>query len=98
MNTYKRIVKFVYPFWKHLSVAIVCTFFYSILNGASVYLSIPLLDTLFKQYETGTTEVVEEIDTTKNDNIMPDWVNETVDNISDSFHEFIFSGETPEFF
>jgi subfamily B ATP-binding cassette protein MsbA len=96
LNTYKRIIKFVFPFWKHLSVAIVCTFFYSILNGASVYLSIPLLDTLFKQYENETTEVVEEVETTSNDSIIPNWINETVDNISDSFHEFIFSGETSD--
>lgn len=93
LETYKRIIKFVFPFWKHLLIAIICTFFYSILNGATVYLSIPLLDTLFKQNEPNSTEIIEESKPIDKESIIPDWITGTIENISNSFHEFIFSGE-----
>ena len=57
MNTYRRILEFVYPYWKHIIVSVVCTLLYSILHGASVYLSIPLLDTLFQQSENVTEKI-----------------------------------------
>ena len=96
MNTYKRILTYVIPFWKHLAVAIVCTFFFSFLHGASVYLSIPLLDTLFQQNKP-KDEIVK-VNTTENEpsGLVPDWLNETINNISDRFHEFIFAGEVSE--
>lgn len=96
LETYKRIIKFVFPFWKHLLIAMICTFFYSILNGATVYLSIPLLDTLFKQNEPNSTEIIEESKPINKESIIPDWVTGTLDNISNSFHGFIFSGDTSD--
>jgi subfamily B ATP-binding cassette protein MsbA len=66
---------------------------FSIMHGASVYLSIPLLDTLFMQNEA-LNEKVDEADGNNTDSsIMPDWISKTFDNISNSFHEFIFTGD-----
>lgn len=96
MNTYKRILKFVIPFWKHIIVTIVATVLFSLLHGASVYLSIPLLDTLFQQGELNKVEVQKVEVAEKKGNILPDWINDSVDLISKSFNEFIFSGETSE--
>jgi len=76
-----------------LVVAVICTLFYSILHGASVYLTIPLLDTLFLKSETQSNEIVNNEETIERSNILPDWINETTDSISASFHEFIFTGE-----
>jgi subfamily B ATP-binding cassette protein MsbA len=47
MKTYFRIIRFVKPYWKRLALSITGTIFYSIFNGISIYLFIPLLDMLF---------------------------------------------------
>ncbi|MCB0752702.1 MAG: ABC transporter ATP-binding protein, partial [Ignavibacteriae bacterium] len=67
---------------------------FSILNGASVYLSIPLLDTLFQQEETASNSALIKKDNTQS--WLPDFVTETVKSVSNTFHEFIFTGETEE--
>lgn len=47
MKTYLRLLSYIKPYWKHLSASIIFTILFALLNGASVYLTIPLLDTLF---------------------------------------------------
>lgn len=96
MKTYKRILSYVIPFWKHLTVAIICTFLFSFLHGASVYLSIPLLDTLFQQ--TGAIEQKTPVisDSDSGTGMLPEWAVNTIENISDLFNNFIFSGETSD--
>jgi subfamily B ATP-binding cassette protein MsbA len=97
LNTYKRIIKFVVPFWKHLIVAVIFSFLYSILHGASVYLSIPLLDTLFQQSEK-PEQVIENSEETSQGlyNLVPDWISNRIEELSNTFQSFIFTGETPE--
>ena len=48
MKTYYRILAYVKPYWSHLTASIICTILFALLNGASIYLTIPLLDTLFQ--------------------------------------------------
>lgn len=48
MSTYGRIVKYVIPYKKHLLTAIFCTILFAFFNAATVYLSIPLVETLFQ--------------------------------------------------
>ena len=52
---YLRLVRYVKPYKKFLLSSIIATVFYSIFSGASIYLTVPLLDTLFNQ---GTPQVV----------------------------------------
>ena len=96
MKTYKRILAYIIPFKKHLTAAIICTFLFSFLHGASVYLSIPLLDTLFQQSDTDVSQVVKKTSSNETSSLLPDWIGETADSISDSFNSFIFSGDTSE--
>jgi len=58
MKTYLRVLSYIKPFKKHLAASIVFTILYAVLNGASVTLTIPLLDTLFGQGKTTQTEQV----------------------------------------
>lgn len=95
MNTYKRIVRFIVPFWKHVFVAIICSFLFSILHGATVYLSIPLLDTLFQQ-SVGSEKVVKTVEDDSTSSLIPDWITDITDKVSDAFHNFIFTGDTHE--
>ncbi|MFZ0455835.1 MAG: ABC transporter ATP-binding protein [Ignavibacteriaceae bacterium] len=91
MNTYLRILKFVKPYWKHLVLSILCTFIFAILNGASVYLTIPLLDTLFQE-STNTEQVQQPGTAEKAKNILPEWIQKIGNDISSSFNQFVFSG------
>ncbi|MCB0732365.1 MAG: ABC transporter ATP-binding protein, partial [Ignavibacteriae bacterium] len=78
MNTYRRILTFVFPHWKHLIVAIVCSLLYSGLHGASVYLSIPLLDTLFQQEDSPAKAITQNHVTKNSESLIPDWISEMV--------------------
>jgi subfamily B ATP-binding cassette protein MsbA len=94
MKTYLRILNFVRPYWKHLSISIICTILFAVFNGLSIYLTIPLLDTLFQDgqgessIQSPQTSVI--ANTTS---ILPDWVIKTEHNISDTFNNFILQGD-----
>lgn len=91
MSTYIRIFKFVKPYWKHVIISIMCTFLFAILSGASVYLTIPLLDTLFQQ-NTNTEQVTQPTNVESSQNIMPGWVKRIGQEVSTSFNHFVFGG------
>jgi len=73
----------------------VFTNLFAILNGVSVYLTIPLLDTLFQEsaskqstMQTGNLE--------KSSSILPDWIDGLKEDLVRSFNNFVFSGDKPE--
>jgi subfamily B ATP-binding cassette protein MsbA len=49
MNFYRRLLTYVRRYWLHLFGSVLCTIFFSFFNAGSIYLAIPLLDTLFNQ-------------------------------------------------
>ncbi len=49
MIFYRRLLTYVRRYWSHLAGSVLCTIFFSFFNAGSIYLSIPLLDTLFNQ-------------------------------------------------
>ncbi len=93
MKTYLRIISYTKPYWKQILLTFVFTIFYAILNGTSVYLTIPLLDTLFQESSNKVT-IEEEIP--KNEStIFPDWFENTKKNVSQTFNQYILEGEKP---
>ena len=90
MKTYIRILSYVKPYWKHLAISIVCTMFYAGLNGLSVYLTIPLLDTLFQ--ESAKKEIVLQPVSTDKTSFLPKWIIKAKDDISLEFKEVVMSG------
>ena len=92
MKTYRRILEYVKPYWKHLLLSIICTVLFAFLNGISIYLTIPLLDTLFS--DSARKEVVSSpsaVDKTMS--ILPNWIIRVKDDVSYSFNKFVFSGD-----
>lgn len=87
IQIYLRILQFVRPYWRHLSVSIVCTVFFSLFSGISIYLVIPLLDTLFDQ--NAPVEVTE----TAPGPQLPGWIENLTEAVSDSFNSFVFAGD-----
>ncbi len=71
------------------------TILFAILNGVSVYLTIPLLDTLFQESATKqTTQQTSNIE--KTSSILPDWIVNLKDNTVKSFNDFVLAGDKPE--
>lgn len=95
MNTYYRLLRYSVRYWKYLALSIFCTIVFALLNGASVYLSIPLLDTLFN------TSVVSSVAPTGSgaevsSSILPDFLIAIKNSISQGFNDFIFAGDKTE--
>lgn len=91
MNTYLRIISYVKPYWKHLVLTFLFTIFYALLNGASVYLTIPLLDTLFQESATKRVQQQSQIEQAKS--FLPDWVQNIQHSVTQTFNNYILSGD-----
>ena len=92
MKTYIRILEYVKPYWKHLALSIIFTVLFAVFSAVSVYLTIPLLDTLFQ--ESNKTEMVHQPSAVdKTIAILPDWIIHLKDNVVNTFNNFVFSGD-----
>ncbi|WP_337871900.1 ABC transporter ATP-binding protein [Ignavibacterium sp.] len=91
MNTYLRIISYVKPYWKHLVLTFLFTIFYALLNGASVYLTIPLLDTLFQESATKKVQQQTQIEQAKS--FLPDWLQDIQHSVTKTFNDYILSGD-----
>lgn len=101
MKTYLRIVSYIKPFWKYLAASIVFTIFSALLDGASIYLSIPLLDTLFQQRGVGSKGTVEQITSNiqtrmTGHNETSNWISQFINEITAELKAFIFSGDVSD--
>ncbi len=93
MKTYFRILTYVKKYAKYLALSILFTIVFSLMSGLSVYLSIPLLSTLFQ--EKTATAVVRETPTQMipgGESIVPSGITETWNNLKVEIHNFIFTG------
>lgn len=91
MKTYLRILNYVKPYWKHLTLSVVFTILYALLNGLSVYLTIPLLDTLFQE-SAKKVEISQPSPIEKTGTMLPEWVSKLGNDISNLFNQFVFTG------
>lgn len=94
MKTYLRLLSFVKPYWKHLTLSIIFTILFAILNGVSVFLTIPLLKTLFNDMPEAsiTTQQVQG----STDSFIPDFITNIKNFISNTFDNYVFSGTKSE--
>jgi len=92
VNTYLRILSFVKPYWKHVVISIVFSILYAILSGASIYLMIPLLDTLFQE-STSTQVELENSSLDGTSATIPDWLINIKEDFISWFNNYILSGD-----
>lgn len=90
MRTYLRILSYVKSYWHHLLLSVGATILYALLNGASIYLAIPLLDTLFQDSAGGKVEQTTTDPVSAE--ILPGWFSQLINDVSVAFQDFIFSG------
>jgi ATP-binding cassette, subfamily B, bacterial MsbA len=93
MNTYLRILSFVKPYWKHLIVTFVFTILFAVLSGVSIYLTIPLLDTLFQESTNKDIVTDQSVGIENTAGITPDFIENIKQEITKSFNNYILSGE-----
>jgi ATP-binding cassette, subfamily B, bacterial MsbA len=96
MNIYLRIFRYVRPYWKHLAASIFFTIFFSLFSGLSIYLTIPLLETLFDPdyAEGGHAAIERQVDTGETDSPAVVGSLETIRmKISSWFATVVFTGD-----
>jgi len=95
MSTYKRILEYVLPYWKRLILIFILSVLYAVMNGISIYLVIPLLDTLFQEgkgnQQTATTQQIEQTSS-----FLPGFVNDFKDSVVNWFNSFVYTGDKIE--
>lgn len=84
MNTYFRILRYIKPYRKHLVLSFFFLLLYSLFSGFSIYLVVPLLESLFQQ--------------TPNSQSLPSVAANAkiIDSIENSFYQFILTGDKLE--
>lgn len=63
MSLFLRVVAYIKPYWKHLVISILCTFLFTILSGATVWLLTPLMRTVFLAQEVSTPSQTKKAET-----------------------------------
>lgn len=92
MKTYIRILQYVKPYWKRLILIFILSVLYAVLNGVSIYLVIPLLDTLFQESSVSSQpSTTQQIDQTSS--LLPGFINDFKDSVSEWFTNFVYQGE-----
>ena len=95
MKTFFRILTYIKRYWKHLSASIVFTFISSLLDGTSILLAIPLLDTLFQQSGASGSGAVQQMQS-QIQNRGGSWLGNIFSDAMAAIKSFIFTGDTTE--
>ncbi|MFZ4621483.1 MAG: ABC transporter ATP-binding protein [Bacteroidota bacterium] len=88
MKIFFRILAYVRPYWRTLALSVACTFMFSIFSGASIYLTIPLLETLFDQ----TPQEINATQTPPKNQLVPNEIVGAKQYIEHSVRDFLFAG------
>ena len=92
MQTYFRIIKYVKPYWKNLTLIFILSILYAVLNGLSIYFVIPLLQTLFQEGQNS-----QQANTSQNlesaSSFLPDFLNDFKETVSSWFSNFVYTGD-----
>ncbi len=86
MNVYRRVLKYLKPYWSRLVLAVLLSVVFSLFSGISLYLTIPLLETLFSHGAPAVSTAV----TSPAVSLLPDWVNAARQSISQGFQHLVF--------
>ncbi len=92
MKIFFRILVYVRPYWRTLALSIACTFMFSIFSGASIYLTIPLLETLFDQSPTEISAT----QTPPRNQLVPNEIVGVKQYVEHSIRDFLFAGTKSE--
>lgn len=92
MTIFFRILAYVKPYWRTLALSILCTIFFSFFSVASIYLTVPLLETLFDQ----TPVEISATQTPPKYQLVPNEIISVKQFFEHSLRDFIFAGTKSE--
>ena len=92
MTIPRRVYTYVRPYWKQLALSVLSSIVFSIFSGVSLYLIIPLLETLF----SGTTAMPSAPVTGPAASFIPGWVISVKQAIAGGVRNLVFSGDTSQ--
>ncbi|MEO8168863.1 MAG: ABC transporter ATP-binding protein, partial [bacterium] len=87
MTVYRRVLGYVRPYKKRLALSILCSIAFSIFSGISIYLTIPLLETLFNK----TPAITPPASPSPASALIPVWIIDLRDAVSQWFQQLVFS-------
>jgi ATP-binding cassette, subfamily B, bacterial MsbA len=87
MSFYARIVKYLRPYWLKLAASVGCSVMFSIFSGMSIYLIIPLLETLFTR---GRPAAPVAAAAQPSVSFLPDWLLHLKDQLAAGFQQLVF--------
>lgn len=87
MSVFRRVITYMRPYRKRLVLSVLCSIIYSVFSGVSIYLIIPLLETLFGGSSSGPTVVVP-----GSPSLVPGWLVEMKARVSQAIQGAIFNG------
>ncbi len=91
MSIYRRVLKYLLPYKKTLVLSMICSVIFSVFSGVSLYLTIPLLETLF----SGTAGLAPGTPSPAS-SFLPSWVQSAKEAISQGFRELVFRESAQE--
>ena len=80
---------FLRPYWGRLALSVLCSILFSLFSGISLYLTIPLLETLFSRGASVVSTAV----TSPTVSILPDWFTTARQSISQSFQQLVLGSD-----
>jgi subfamily B ATP-binding cassette protein MsbA len=93
MNTYSRVLRYLRPYTSRLAASIACSLLFSVFSGISIYLTIPLLETLFGG--SGTAAPVAAV-VPEASGVVPGWLTGLRESIAASLRDLVFSGSVEQ--
>jgi subfamily B ATP-binding cassette protein MsbA len=85
MSIYRRVLSYLLPYKKTLLLSMICSVIFSVFSGLSLYLTIPLLETLF----SGTASLAPGTPSPTS-SLLPSWVQNAKEAVSQAFRELVF--------
>jgi ATP-binding cassette, subfamily B, bacterial MsbA len=90
MKIYFRLLGYLRPYWRTLTLSMVFAIAFSFFSGVSIYLTVPLLEALFNT--GGSKAAVPTLPVAG----ATDWLGSLREHISGAFHSLVFTGDVRE--
>ncbi len=87
MTIYRRVLKYLRPYWMKLIASMACSVMFSLFSGMSIYMTIPLLETLFFRPSAAPAAAVA---AQPGVSFLPDWLVHVKDQLAQGFQYLMF--------
>ncbi len=88
MSIYRRILRYVWPYRRRLLWSMACSVLFSLFSAVSIYLIIPLLETLFNGGRAATAPAAPP----PTSGFLPSWAQSVKQWVAENFHALVFRG------